>query len=374
VSSPAAGTRGGGGACLRCLRRSWLLSQLSGPLDYCARDRGRLSELLALTDKELLQAVAGRRREELRARYAAFDADEMHHEPAVQALCRHHRGYPRALRTAGAPHLLHVTGGVGRLGELTAAPVVAIVGSRRASDYGIEAARSLGRGLAASGVTVTGALVDGIALAAHAGALEATGRVVAVMGGGLDVPCPARIRPLRQRITGCGCVVSELPCDCHGRRWGQLASERIVVGLAALTIVVEAHDTPEDLAAARTAQALGRTVAAVPGRVSSPLSQGAHTLLMGGANLVRGPADALELLYRIGVSSPAPAPGGGSTPHSALEPRLEQMLERVASGADTPDRLTSGGADAYEVLLALSELELMGLLRRGDSGRYVPCG
>jgi DNA processing protein len=389
-----------GAACARCLRRSWLLSELSGPLEYCARDRGRLFELLALPDRELLAAVAGRRTAELRARYERFPAGELERGHEVGTICRHRRGYPRALSGPAAPPALDVAGGAGRLAKLTAAPVVAILGSRAASDYGIEIARSLARGLAASGVTVAASLTDGIAIAAHAGALDAGGASIAVMGGGLDVSCPARRRSLHERVKRRGCAVSELPRDCNGRRWGQLASERIVVELAALTVLVEAEQTTGDLAAAHMAQALGRPVAAIPGRVTSPLSHGTHALLMDGASLVRGPRDVLELLYRAGASRPegraAPAahaavepraglephaglashagmePHAGLEPYAGLEPRLKATLARVGAGCDTPDKLTRAGADPAEVLTALSELELMGLLARGDGGRYLP--
>jgi DNA processing protein len=361
------------GACAGCLRRSWLLSALSPALEYRSRDRGRLIELLALGDDDLLSALAGRRRDELRALYETFDPDELRRDPREQTLCHHRHGYPRALNGPAGPRMLNVAGGTERLCGLTAGPVVAILGSRRASDYGIEMARSLGRGLAASGVTVTGSLVDGIAVAAHAGALEARAGTVAVMGGGLAVACPARRRSLYGRLMDTGCAVSELPCDCRGRRWGGLASERIVVGLARLSVVVEAEDTAEDLAAARIAQALGGIVAAIPGRVTSPLSRGAHALLMDGAHLLRGPEDALELLFDIGDPPPRPRSPAAGALHAQLERRLNTVLERVGAGADTPDKLASEGTNPGELLLALSELELMGLLRRGDGGRYVPC-
>jgi DNA processing protein len=172
-------------------------------------------------------------------------------------------------------------------------------------------------------------------------------------------------------VTQTCCIISELPCDCRGRRWGQLASERIVVELAALAIVVEADESPEDLAAARMAQALGRTVAAIPGRITSPLSRGSHALLIDGADLIRGAADALELLYRIGA--PAPDVCAVREAYAGLEPKLTRTLERVGAGSDTPAELSGAGMSAGEVLLALSELELMGLLSRGDGGRYVLC-
>jgi len=329
-----------------------------------------LIELLALKDGELLMAVAGRRRAELTARHAAFRADWLEWSSGVEAVCRHSRGYPRTLSGPAPPPMLNVAGGTARLAELASAPVVAILGSRTASDYGMEMARSLARGLAASGVTVTSGLANGIATAAHAGALELGAGTLAVMGGGLAVSCPARRRSLYERVRRTGCAVSELPCDCRGRHWGTVASERILAELAAVTVVVEAEQTPGDLAPARMAWALGRGVAAIPGRVTSPLSRGTHALLLEGASLVRGAQDVLELLYSLGAGRPQAQIEDER--HAGLEPRLSTMLERVGAGSDTPDKLTSGAGEAAAVLLALTELELMGLLTRGDGGRYVP--
>ncbi len=355
------------GACEACLRRSWLLSELSPSLEYQCRDRGRLIDLLTLSDGDLLHAAGGRRREELEARYARFDPSDPLHVEGVEAVCRHDRSFPLAPRDTGSPHMLHVAGGVRRLEGLMAAPTAAIIGSARATDYGMEMAKSLARGLAASGVTVVGGLSDGIAVAAHAGALEAAGATVAIMPGGLDVACPAKRRSLYERVRRHGCAVAELPCGSPPRHWGQVAGERILARLAQLTVVVEARDTPRELAAARIAQALGSVVAAVPGRVTSPGSGGPHALLTDGAHLVRGPADALELLCDPHAPTVQP-----TAPHAEIEPRLRTTLDRVGAGSDTPEKLTNDGQDAGEVLLALSELELMGLLARGDGGRYVP--
>jgi len=372
----------GSQACPACMRRSWLLGALSGPLDYCARDRARLLEVLALSDDELLQALAGRRARELRDSYARFphrgrrDAGEPECATSVQRICRHCPGYPSALAAPSAPAMLEVAGGCERLLALTGAPVVALLGATAASDYGRAVAASLARGLGASGATVVASLADGIALAAHAGALEVDAPSIAVLGGGLGVACPARMRALYARVTQRGCGVSELPCDCAGRLWGQIASERIVAQLAAVSVVVEAKDTPAQLTGAHVAQALGRVVAAVPGRVSSPLSRGTHALLLEGAQLVRGAQDVLELLGPLAPSHLSPAPAQPS-PDPAQPPRslragLRATLERVGAGCDTPARLTRAGEDPCAVLLALSELELMGLLTRGDGGRYVP--
>jgi DNA processing protein len=358
------------------MRRSWLLAELSAPLDYCARDRDRLLALLGLADEQLIGAVGGRRKQQLAARHQAFSPDGYRVGQHVQTICRHRSGYPRLLGAASAPHMLNVVGSADRLRMLTGGHVVAVVGSHKASDYGVEMAHGLARGLAASGVTVTSGLVGEIALAVHEGAIEGRGATVAVSGDGLG-SCPASRRPLLQRVTRDGCAVSELACECGGRRWGQLASERTVVGMAALTVLVEARETAEDLAPARIARALGRQVAAIPGRVTSPLSCGTNGLLMEGANLVRGAADVLELLCLDAqhTQAQAQAPPWEQTwseqDHTPA-PRLQRILERVGMGADTPQKLAKAGVDTAEAMLALSELELMGLLGRGHGGRYVP--
>jgi DNA processing protein len=350
-------------ACADCLRRSWLLRATSRSLEYRARDRGRLLELLALEDEQLIRAIGGKRREELKARYAGFTPREIPVATGVESICRHHPHYPSALAGDEAPRMLYVTDAAQRLQELGTQPIVAIVGSRRATDYGMEMARSLARGLAASGVSVAAGLSDGIAVAAQAGALEVDGKTLTVMHGGLDVSCPASRRELYERLRKGGCVVAEMPCGFEARRnsWCHTARERVVVGAAQLTIVVEADESPIELLGAHIAKTLGRTVAAVPGRVTSPVSRGTHTLLREGAVLVRGAADVLELLEKSNVPQA-----------SELEPRLLATLEQVGAGRDTPSKLTADSVDAGEVLLALSELEVMGLLGRGDGGRYVP--
>ena len=372
-------------ACSACLRRRWLLSALSGVLDRCARDRGRLLELLALRDEELIAAVAARRASELSSAHERFEIDAPDGAPRrVLELCRHARGYPRALTAPSAPHMLAVLGGAGRLATLTAAPAVTVIGSASPSDYGRETARGLARGLAASGVTIVASVADGIAAAALAGVLDAGAGAIAVRSDGLGVPCSPRLRPLYESVTREGCAISELPWDCGGRRWGQLAAARTIVGLGLVSVVVEARDTPEELAAAAVAKALGRVVAAIPGRVSSPLSRGAHALLMDGASIVRGPRDVLELIYahdrqtggraaQAGTARPAIASRGGDARTAAgMRPGLREVLERVGAGYDTPDKLTRAGVRASAVLPALSELELEGLLVRGDGGRYLP--
>jgi DNA processing protein len=355
------------GACPRCAPRGWLLEQLGGRLNYRARDPERLSRLLALDDRDLIEALAGRYRQELLARHAALDADECSRGSAnVEVLCRHRPGYPDILAEAPeAPRTLHVAGGADRLHTLLGDPAVAILGTGHATDYGMETARGLARELAASGVTVVSGLAEGIAAAAHMGALEAGGQTVTVTAGGLDVCYPATRRALYERIRVAGCAISELPCGARPQRWSKTARTRIVVSAARMVIVVEAESQPEDLQAARLAQVLGRPVAAVPGRVSSPYSHGPHALLAEGAHLVRDAQDALDALYGMGVRR---APARPAPP----EPPLQRVLEQVGAGRDTLGKLTASGSSTQATVVALAELELTGAVVRGDGGRYLP--
>lgn len=357
-------------ACAACLRRRWLLTELSGPLEYVARDRGRLLDTLALDDETLLRALAGRRRGELRERYASFRADE-HAEPSehTSTICRHHHAYPRAWRGPGGPHMLECAGGLDRLASLLASPVVAIVGSAAASDYGLAVASSFARALSASGVTIVAILGDGIAQAALAGCLEARARTIAVKRDGLGVAPPARQRALYARVSACGCVVAETPQWFRARRWSGPAGERLPVEAAQLVVVVEAEQCERELWPARVARALGRTVAAVPGRVSSPLARGPHSLLSDGARLVCSPEQVLEILHELGCATQT---SEANRTTAALEPRLQRVLDMVGRGEDTLSRLDDGSLSVHELMLALSELELMGALGRGDGGRYVP--
>jgi DNA processing protein len=358
-------------ACGDCLRRSWLVAELADHIDR-ARDRfGSLDSLLALDDEELTAALAGRDRGRIRAARAHFDpelAQAGARHAGLAATCRHDSAYPRALLDMpDPPAVLHVAGDAGRARELWSAPAVALVGARRASPYGLEVARSLGRGLAAAGVTVVSGMALGIDCAAHEGALEGGGATLAVLGGGADVPYPASKRGVHRRLVATGAVLSELPAGVRPRRWCFPARNRLIAALTAATVVVEAAERSGALITARMARELGRDVAAVPGPVNSPRSAGANALLFDGAHLIRDPRDVLELLFGAGGAPAAPerrSPAG-------LDADLRDVLERVAGGQDTATALARTPAEVGDTLVALSELELTGWLRRGGDGRYL---
>jgi DNA processing protein len=362
-------------ACPECARRAWLLGRVGLTLDFKARDLSRFWGLLQLPDRELICAIGGQRRAELHSEYSHWTPMRGDPQEGATTTCVHRSSYPQRLREASlAPRALTVRGGADRLGEILTQKVVAVAGTRRATDYGMETARELARGLASCGVTIAGALDEGIAAAAHTGALEAGGHTLTVMGGDVERCSPVWCEDLFRRILREGCAIAEL-VDGSGsrpRRWWQPGRARTLALLADLVIVVEAEGHPWELASARVAQMHETPLAAVPGRVSSPASVGSNALLVEGARLVRGPQDALDALYGVGVRE-VPSERSGASDHPIeLEPRLARVLELVGNGHNTPTRLASCGHDPGDIAVALIELELHGLLVRGDGGRYLP--
>lgn len=357
-----------GAACDACLRRAWLIARLSAHIELAWRARRPLPALLALGDDDLIAGLAGADADVVRREHRRFDAREARARcrgRAVHPVCRCDERYPRALHDLpDAPAVLHIYGAHADLTELLGDEAVAVVGARRATPYGIEQARRLGRGIAAAGVTVVSGMALGVDAAAHAGALDAKGRTVAILAGGPERPYPASKRWLHGQIARHGAVVSELPPGTSGRRWGFPARNRIIAALARVTVVVEAGERSGSLITAGIALELGRDVAAIPGLVTAPLAAGTNALIADGAQLVRTPADVLELL----AIEPTRAV---EEPRAALPDDLAALLERVAGGADTVRALAEQGIALDVVLAGLAQLELRGCVRRAAGGRYV---
>ena len=213
----------------------------------------------------------------------------------------------------------------------------------------------------------------GIDSAAHLGALEAWGAPsaappVAVLAGGAETPYPARMRHLHRRLIEHGAVVSEMPPGFAGHRWCFPARNRIIAALSSLTIVVEAATRSGSLITADLATDIGRTVAAVPGPVTSRASAGANELLHAGAAVIRDARDALDLLF--GADAP-PLPDPDPLP--PLDPAQRRLLDQVERGHGTVADLAHSMEEAQQASRTLSELELLGLVRREFGGRYVRC-
>jgi DNA processing protein len=357
-------------ACDACLRRAFLLARLGGHLDNA---RARVRELLALPDADLIAAVGGRCRGELATWLAGFrlrDAREGLRARAVEAICGCDERWPPVLRELAAPPAaLFMSGGstVPPLGW--GSTTAAIVGTRRPSDYGRDVARSLARSLSVAGVVVISGLAAGIDAAAHTGAVEGSAITIAVVAGGPDSGHPASARSLRRRLTtGGGIVLSELPPGSGVRRWMFPARNRIIAALAGVTVVVEAGERSGSLVTAAIATELGRRVAAVPGRVTTPQAAGPNALLRDGATVVRSAVDVIELLGGPPVIAQAPADAVRPPPQ---DPRLRALLSAIAGGADTEGRIQAAGFELREALAGVAALELSGHVRRGAGGTVV---
>jgi len=355
-------------ACDDCLRRTALIAALAPHLDVEWRRRSAPSRVLSLPADAL---IALDRTGRAGLAHAAFSPDRARDRisaAGMAAACRCSGRYPERLRDLpDPPAVLHVAGDPTALERSDA---VAIVGARRGTAYGLEVARSLGRGLTAAGLPVVSGMAMGVDSAAHVGALEHPGHSaaapVAVLAGGADIAYPPSRRRLHARLIECGCVVSELPPGFSAYRWCFVARNRLIAGLAALTVVVEAGERSGSLTTADFAAQLGRPVAAVPGPVTSRFSAGTNALLAAGAGVVRDTRDVLDQL--LGPDAPVTAP---APPADPIEPRLRRLLDAVERGHGSLAELTGDPDAARQVLQDLTELELRGLVRREFGGRYV---
>jgi DNA processing protein len=351
-------------ACDHCTARSWLLGRLAGNLD---KARGRIEQALALCDDDLIAAIGGREQPRLRRELETLDVDEVRSRAraaGLETVCGCDPAYPSRLRAlAGPPAVLYVAGGLDQMVDLLFEEPVAIVGSRNASPYGLDVARSLGRGLAVAGVTVVSGMAIGIDSAAHAGALEAGGPTVAVLPASANRPYPPGKRALHRRIVAGGAAVSEVGPGAGVWRWMFPARNRIIAALAAMTVVVEAGEWSGALVTARLAGGLGRPVGAVPGRVTTPQAAGPNGLLAAGACIVRGPQDVLDHVFGAGERTAA-------APRRQPPAELAPLLAAIAEGYETTAALARAGFEPDKGLAALAELELGGFVRRGAGGRF----
>jgi DNA processing protein len=362
-------------ACDACLRRAWLLADLSGHIETAVADAPgrRARELLALPDEELAAGLARGRAGEVLARSAERDPEELRARArgaAVWTCCRHASGFPPALGIdPQAPGAIFGRGDAGLLARLEAPEdAVTLVGARRPSAYGRGLAESLGRELAAAGLVVVSGMALGVDSRAHSGALMAGGVTVAVLGSGADVPYPPRLGRMYDLIRETGLILSELPPGTQARRWTFPARNRIMAALSAMTVVVEARRRSGSLITATMASDLGREVGAVPGRVGNSTAEGANSLLRDGAHVVRGAQDVLDSLLGAGVIERRVDLGTEGGP--ALEPELERVLGLVEAGAAGADALaTEGGLAPGEVAAAVARLELLGYLHCDSVGR-----
>lgn len=289
--------------------------------------------------------------------------------------------YPPLLRQiAHPPHLLYVYGET----DLTDRFPVAVVGTRRASAYGLTHTREIAAELAQTGVCVVSGLALGIDAAAHTGALDGGGRTVAVLGSALDKPYPQENDPLMRRILESGgSVVSEYAPGTPPSRYSFLQRNRIIAGMCLGTLVTEGPRRSGALNTATRTLENGREVFALPGNVDSPGAQLPNMLISEGARLVTGAADILSAL----VIEPKDAPKAAQAAVAPMEAPAEKK-SHIPGGLDETQRaicvaLLAGEAD-FDALCAVSglesdelgalliEMEMDGLVTPLAGTRYAP--
>lgn len=289
--------------------------------------------------------------------------------------------YPPLLRQiAHPPHLLYVYGET----DLTDRFPVAVVGTRRASAYGLTHTREIAAELAQTGVCVVSGLALGIDAAAHTGALDGGGRTVAVLGGALDKPYPQENEPLMRRILESGgSVVSEYAPGTPPSRYSFLQRNRIIAGMSLGTLVTEGPRRSGALNTATRTLESGREVFALPGNVDSPGAQLPNMLISEGARLVTGAADILSAL----VIEPKGEPKAAQAAVAPMEAPAEKK-PHIPGGLDETQRaicaaLLAGEAD-FDALCAVSglesdelgalliEMEMDGLVTPLAGTRYAP--
>ena len=289
--------------------------------------------------------------------------------------------YPPLLRQiAHPPHLLYVYGET----DLTDRFPVAVVGTRRASAYGLTHTREIAAELAQTGVCVVSGLALGIDAAAHTGALDGGGRTVAVLGSALDKPYPQENEPLMRRILESGgSVVSEYAPGTPPSRYSFLQRNRIIAGMCLGTLVTEGPRRSGALNTATRTLENGREVFALPGNVDSPGAQLPNMLISEGARLVTGAADILSALVIEPKDEPkaaqaavapmeAPAEKKPHIPGGLDETQRAICAALLAGEADFDALCAAGGMESDELGALLIEMEMDGLVTPLAGTRYAP--
>ena len=323
-------------ACPDCLRRSLLVGRLApriaGLLSKPPEER--VKGVLGLGPEEMIRALVPEdERDPVGSWLDGLDTDAVEQdldESGIAALCIHRDSYPATLAASpDPPPVLWVLGGLHRLEDALAAPVVTVVGTRRPSPYGREIAYAVGRDLAAAGVTVVSGLALGIDAASHRGALDARGTALAVVANGPDIAYPRTNTALWRRLAERGVVVSELPPGQRPFRWSFPARNRIMAAAAEVTVVVEASKPSGSLITATFAEKLGRTVGAVPGRATSRVAGGSNELLRDGAAVIRSAEDVIAELAPASRERLRPAPQNALQAPVQLDAAAGRVLEAV---------------------------------------------
>ncbi|MCK9544432.1 MAG: DNA-processing protein DprA [Novosphingobium sp.] len=281
--------------------------------------------------------------------------------------------YPAMLAmTESAPPILTVRGDT----ALFASPAVALVGARNASAAAVKLARDFGRALAEAGFAVVSGLARGIDGAVHQGALAGGGKgggTIGVIASGIDIAYPPEHAGLQEQVAVEGLLVAEQPPGTEPLARHFPSRNRIIAGLAAGTVVVEAAPKSGSLITARLAGEYGREVMAIPGSPLDARSHGCNQLIREGAVLVQGPEDVIELLSgfdgapRSGLRETAPVSFAFDEPAETDPADISALLTAAPVAVD--ELIRQSGESPAAVQFALLELEIAGALVRHAGNR-----
>ena len=337
-----------------------LLDRYGEPGEILAARKETLAEVPGVTPRLLRRLTDPKLRE-----LAAAEIDQADRR-SVRILIRDDPEFPGILaQLPDPPPLLYMRGDLRDSDD----PAVAVVGSRRATPYGLEMARLLAFEIAGAGVTIVSGLARGIDEAAHRGALEAGGRTLAFLGSGIDRIYPRESVRLAERISMSGAILSEFPLGTAPLSGNFPVRNRLISGVARGTLVVEAAARSGSLITARLALEQGRDVFAVPGNATTENALGPNLLIQQGAKLVMRGRDVLEEIP--GVALPPEAETAASGPDVTEE---EERILRHLSPADpvTLDFLAAAtGMEAGPLLAALLKLEVHDWVRQLPGGRFT---
>jgi DNA processing protein len=308
---------------------------------------------------KLCQAIVTARKE--------IDAEaeiELCRRSGVSIILESDEAYPRSLRELpDPPGVLFVRGKLEPCDSLG----IGIVGSRHATHYGLQQAERLAGSLARAGLTVVSGLARGIDAAAHKAALAAGGRTIGVLASGVLNIYPPEHKELAAQVAANGAVISESPPLTEPLAGMFPQRNRIISGLSVGVLVIEASLRSGALITARHAMEQGRDVFALPGPVTSRMSQGCHRLIRDGAKLVENVDDILEELGPLVAATPL-RNNGGEIRHPAelaLNDLERAVLAAIPTEATTIDSVISQSKlSPPQVLATLSVLEMRRLIRR----------
>ena len=291
------------------------------------------------------------------------EIDAVHHRK-YRIVTLNDGAYPELLREIpDPPPYLYVCG------ELTGSSRnIAVVGSRNATQYGVEATRDLCQALVFHNMTIVSGMARGIDTAAHSGALMGKGKTVAVLGSGFNHIYPAQNKELFHRIAENGAVISEFCLSAEPDAHHFPQRNRIISGMSLGTVVVEATKNSGSLITARMAAEQNREVFAIPGSIQSHKSTGTHTLIKQGAKLVENAMDVLEEFPYLGTNNqPHPLPEKQTPKLSTEEQSVVNTLEAYPMHIDDIIRKTDMAPGALSGVLL--QLELLGVVRQ-TPGKY----